>query len=310
LKGPGSFFLDSGHGSDLFRWQDEPKRQRVFVAGDRIRWYWVTHRTYEEAPLSPDEELSPKLQGDLFFTATGWWPPDYRRPPPRPPGGNRIALADVARAEGYGVRPFQEEWDGRWCHVLEKPGADALWIDVEGGFRLLKRAFYDSGTGATKQEYLLRDHREAAPGVWFPTTIEYVMYDHEAKDPADWGRALLHVRALIEEIRANDVADSIFDFQPPPGALLIDRKTGACQQTQPGGLDFLDSNVLQIRPVNDNRTRPATWFYGWFAGLPVLLMVGGWELWLRRRKSQSSGSAVQDKPAESVGAVFSPLQNG
>ncbi len=44
----------------------------------------------------------------------------------------------------------------------------------------------------------------------------------------------------ILEASVNDVADTLFQFEAPPGALLV-RAGGAITQTRPGGLDHLDN---------------------------------------------------------------------
>jgi hypothetical protein len=283
LKSPCFFFLESGHGCAAYDWQDDPKRQRVYVTEGPRYADWVYHRTYEVTPMRPDERLSGKLEGDLFFLATGWWPPGYRRPPPRGAADRPLVLGEVVGSTAYALRPEPEYRDGHWCQVLESPGVEVLYFDADRPGVLLEREHFGAG-GVRKQKFLLRDYREVRPGVWLPYRLENIHYAYEAATPEEREKVRVHIRATVLEARANSLDDSFFRFDPLPGALLMDRRTGEMRQTHPGGLDYLESHVRRVRPDPPARAGPGPASLAWFAGLPLLALIGVFEAWTRRHR--------------------------
>lgn len=281
-KPPGFLFLDISHGSDRRGWESDPTRQRVYVDGRRMLWDWVATRTYEEEATTDAAPLKPKMLGDLYVIASGWWPPGYRRSPPRAAGEQPIVLADVAARADYVVRPQQEVRDGRWCHVLERAGVDALWLDADRGCVPVRRIVWDPDRRVKKQEFRLTRHEEVSPGVWIPTRIEHLDFDYRSDRAEDRDRPRGRTEAVVESVSVNDVSDDLFTFHPAPGAMRMNRHTGDCEQTAPGGLDYLSAVAQSARETLPPRAQapPEGPSVGWLAGaLPLL----GWVVFGRRR---------------------------
>jgi hypothetical protein len=280
-KEPHFLYHVGAHGHDRMDWRDDPLQQRCYVTADR---WWVdvpVNRTYFGGKLRPADPLPGSMPGELFFLATGLWPCAGREPPRFE--GRPIVLREVAASADYKVvRPRQELVDGHWCHVLEHPGLDRLWVDTRRGCALLARESYAGKYQALMQRLELGGHREAAPGVWLPGWLRNVQYDYLARTPEARAKPAGDATCDVLEARANDVDDALFRFTPPPGAL--DQTTEPWRQTEPGGLDHLDSLVGWVRGQFPDRRPPAPGFpWGYLAGAPALLGIVAWEVWLRRR---------------------------
>src|SRR5262249_33695398 len=139
-------------------------------------------REYSRIPLKPSDRPPGTLGSLDFFMNTGLWPLE-QRPGPRY-GQCPCALRELASDQTYSVvRPLQEEVDGHWCHVLERPGSDRLWIDVARGCCLMAREFCNPQDGCVAIRYDLGEHQEIEPGVWVTKRIGGIIYNAMAVDP-------------------------------------------------------------------------------------------------------------------------------
>lgn len=285
VQAPSSFFLDMAHGADRLDWRDNPGRTRSFALRGRYLVDWPADRGYEERPLPAGEALPTRIGFDHFLVATGWWPSGCPWPAPRVSAEQPFSLHEVAASPAYRLLDRQEQAGGRWCHVLERPNRDRLWIDADRGCALLARELRDAATGALAQTFTLGGHEEAAPGVWLPGWFEVTYYDFHAPTPAGRRRVVNHFRATILERRANQVPAGQFQYEPPPGALRMNRAEVEWKQVRPGGLDYLDLQARHAREAagarGAGRHGPSV---GWFAALPALAVLGVCEVWLRRRR--------------------------
>ena len=103
-------------------------------------------------------------------------------------------LNEVVASNEYSVvRPLQEEIDKRFCHVLERPAYDRLWIDVERGCALLARETHAQLNGALVQRIELSGHKEVSPGIWFPTKLRNIQYDYLCPDRSKRSRVVTNV---------------------------------------------------------------------------------------------------------------------
>src|SRR5262249_60825206 len=78
-----------------------------------------------------------KIRGAFFFDCLGWWPPDDDTKPPDK--GHPFYLHVALAQKEYRVHPRQEQVAGAWCHVVEFPGVDKLWVDPAIGFSVRRR---------------------------------------------------------------------------------------------------------------------------------------------------------------------------
>jgi hypothetical protein len=238
VRSPHDLYHVSCHGHDRLDWRDDPFQQRAIVTKDRLDNEYYVNRVYFESRIRPEEGLPGSLPNEFFFIATGLWPLEGRQPPR--PDGRAYVLREVAASADYSrVRTLQEEVDGRWCHVLEFPGYDRLWIDVEHGCALLARETHSQSTGALVQRIELGGHREVAPGIWMPARMRNIQFDHTS--PNEEGRRRIYRDATHEilDVEVNRVEEGLFTFRPRPGSMRWTHEE-SLTQVQPDGLDHLD----------------------------------------------------------------------
>jgi hypothetical protein len=286
-RSPHDLYHLSTHGHDRLDWRDDPFQQRATVTKDRLDNEFYLSRTYFECGLRPEEGLPGTLPNEFFFIATGLWPLEGREP--IRPDGRPYVLREVAVSADYSrVRPFQEKVDGRWCHVLEFPRNDRLWLDVDRGCALLARETHSRRTGGMVQRVELGGHREAAPGIWMPTWVRNIQYDYNA--PTEEGRRRVYLDARLQIVAAevNRVDAGLFAFRPRPGSMRWTNDE-PLTQVQPGGLAHLDEMARWVRrsfPLSEP-DRFASVSPTYATGGAVLLLIVGCEL-IRRRSRPSA----------------------
>ena len=280
-KSPGSLHHVSAHGYAKMAWEDDPLQQRAYVTGDHVFNEYTVNRAYLEGHIDPENGLPGTLPREVFFLATGIWPFDGR--PAARLLGRPYALRDVAKAEEYSVvRPRQDLVDGRWCHVLEWPGNDRLWLDTERGFVLLARELFFGGWGALGERFELGGDREVAPGIWLPRWIHNLQLDCEAPTEEGRGRRLIDARLDILRADVGPVYESAFVFQPRPGSLKKTRVD--LIQEQPGGPDHLDyvAHWVQVHAPTSRPPARTAIPIGAVAFLPAVLFIAACEICRRR----------------------------
>jgi hypothetical protein len=228
----------SAHGNDLMNWEDDPFQQRLFV--DLNRWYNFNpvSNYFTSGELGREDPLPGSAPYEFVFAATGIWP--LSRPAPQF-RGEPYYLHQVASCGFYVfVRPNQEQVRGRWCHVLERPGVDRLWIDSERKGTLMAREIYDSKKGTLVQRFELSEHVEVSPNIWLPKKIRNMRFETRGS-PTEPVKVKDSVLTFLE-ISANSVHNDVFVFKPRRGALQING-SGPPTQIAGGGIEHLDRIV-------------------------------------------------------------------
>jgi hypothetical protein len=274
-RAPYDFCHVSAHGHDHLDWQDDPLQQHAYVTkGHAINEYSI-NRVFGENDVRPEEGLPGSLPQEFFFAATGIWPHTGWRPPR--PEGRAYVLSEVATEREYQVvRPVQELVDGRWCHVLERPGLDRLWLDVERGCTLLARESSLKLGGTLVQRIELGGHRQVAAGVWLPGWMRNIQFDYNAPTEEGRRRAYRDTRHVVIEAWANRETN-LPTFHRRPGELRFGAE-GTPTQVVPGGQDHLDDLAQWIvRHATIARSDGhSPWTY--LAAAPALVLILVWEL--------------------------------
>jgi hypothetical protein len=235
-KAPYYYFHHNSHGHDRLDWSDDPLQQRTYVTGSAYFTQKSICRQYFTGELKPNDPLPGSMPAELFLAATSLWPLDDR-PAPRLQG-EPYMLCDVSACDAYSrVRPKQELCDGRWCHVLERPGYASLWIDTGRGFALVAREDYNRANGALIERIESLGHREIRPGIWMPIRIHKFKYENDNGAPSDRLRKTSDASVEIQVVRVNDVETALFDYGPPPGAYRLAPEPQG--QSVPGGQDLI-----------------------------------------------------------------------
>jgi hypothetical protein len=242
-KAPDRFFHWSAHGTPWLDWRDDLYQQRLTVAARRIVSERPLDRLFIEKAVRPDEPLPGTAPNEFLLVALGWWPL-AERPSPVLVDTLSAALSAVARSPRYEARRHREHVCGRWCHVLECPGRDQLWLDVDRGCALIARQItYDRPAQIHRVE--LADFRELVPGIWAPFTLRNLHYARNADGTK--GRMLLDAKLSVLQIRLNEaVDDARFRFQPLPGSVGQIVGETPMRQVVAGGEDYLDEVVEWI----------------------------------------------------------------
>ena len=256
-KAPHSLFYDSAHGHDYMNWQLDPYRQKAYVRKEHVYNEYPLDRMFFRQLLKPQDPLPGSLQTAFFFLATGYWPTTGREAPRH--ADLPYVLRDVALSKEthLHLRPDLEKVGGRWCHVLEQTNADALWIDVGRAGCLVQRELFDSKTGRRLQRYRLAEQEEFSPQIWIPRVIENTVFEQHDQEKNAHSDHELTATTRILECQVNQVQDSDFDYQIPPGALELNELNvnEPPRQVIPGGLEQFD---VMASWINDDRISTIT----------------------------------------------------
>jgi hypothetical protein len=236
-KAPYYYFHHNSHGYKDVDWRDDYLQQTTYVTGTAYSTQYSIERRYSTAPCKPNDPLPGSMPFELFLGATGLWPMDDR--PPSKFEGEPYMLCEISASDAYSrVRPNQELCEGHWCHVLERPGYASLWIAPELGFAVTAREEYNRANGAAIERLELLGHREVRPGIWMPTRIRNMQYDHNSSTPSGRLRKTNDATMQLDVVRVNDVETALFEYSPPPGAYRLEPRPRG--QTVPGGQDLIE----------------------------------------------------------------------
>ena len=278
----GDFYLVATHGYSSLTWSDDPFQQNGVLRGTRFVNDNPVNRTYVELDWSPSATLPGTATKEFFMTSTGIWPFE-RRPAPEHLGpGRPYMLKDVARSAAYSsVMPTLESIDGRWCHVLERPGVDRLWLDADRGCVLMAREYFGPN-GHLMQRFEHSGLIEHAPGVWLPRWVRNVQYD----EPVPEIRTPPRLDSLVTflEVRINSVPEGVFTYTPQRGAVKIG-PSGDTVGCEPGEVEHLDHLAEWVRAYTFNpEPVPSRSPFVWALGGLLALLAGRKLLTLRSRR--------------------------
>ena len=204
----------------------------------------------------------------------------------------------LSQASVYRVLPTLQLVDGFPCHVVTS-GADTIWIDVEHGFCMRRRVWFQRRNFKSAPVlafiYVNKDFREYADNIWLPNQC-YRLDCAGSLEPENTQGVLTEVNTVTAKtIRANTVADDLFELSFPAGTNVQDLVTNKSFLV-PRGEHLLDEAVAQANPIVNGEVRPArsrtgSGWVGWrllIANAIVLCLVGGRWVW-RLRSSRTDG---------------------
>jgi hypothetical protein len=172
-KAPDYFFHWSTHETPGFGWREDPFQQRLTITPSRSIIERPGHRQFRLLTLAPTDRLPGSMPAEFLFMALGWW--QFPKRPPTSLGGKATAaLSAIARSPDYIINPWQELVQEHYCHVLECPGHDKLWLDCERGCAILAREVFEADHGVLIQRIEASGHREIKPGIWVPSKFRNI----------------------------------------------------------------------------------------------------------------------------------------
>ena len=298
-KYPDLFFHWSAHASADCSWQDDPLQQRLILKGSTGINEFPFSRSYVSYSWDESNVLPGTAPEELIFMAPGWWCFEKRRAGQVVEGMPDV-ICDVASSSAYIVRPYQESIQGRYCHVLEWPGRDRLWIDCNRDFILLAREIIDPNSPGIVHRIELSGHRQINPGIWAPAEIRNTFLSTASALGAP---PLIEGIFKVLDVKFNDdVPDELFEFKPRAGSIRVSvSDDGQFEQTVPGGTDYMDDLVSWIqrhaqgvadeaRPTDRSREELIEYsLSGLCAAIIALVSISKWS---RRRLNSMKGRAV------------------
>ena len=247
MKAPASILHINAHGHAGLSSTDDPFRWTFQLHGKDWVSFRNNSRTFSSGTIEFDDLDLGSIPEEWLFWSTGMYPLTARKPF-RMIGDIPYMLGDYAAEAGTKILRERQELVGeRWCHVVERPGVDILWLDLGRGATLMRRDMIDGKTGKVRRRYLSGDHQEIQPGFWMPTRIRDYRFNAASRDEEPF------VDFELMNWRINDVPDSLFVFTPPAGAVWVDYKTGDSYQVAENGEEHM-KNVIRIsRKMFDSR---------------------------------------------------------
>jgi hypothetical protein len=275
-------------------WREHPFQDWVLVTSNRNYWGKPWDRELGEFALARDAPLPAKMQSEVLFMALGWWT-FQDRPSPQLEGDIPRSIPDIVRSKRYSVAAEQDMRDGIWCHVLQDPGRDRIWIDCARSFAIIARETSDITTGAPIAQVVMSGHREDKPGIWVPREIRNIQFNYHAPTPEGWRERLIDARVRILDVRLNEhVDESVFRLGPMPAGTVRLDPDGRYEQVEPGGFDHMDYLAEWLRSGNRGSPPTTNWAavldYAAIAAAAVIIAaVGYWRFARGRRRSGPAG---------------------
>lgn len=287
----GDFYLVATHGYSTLPWHADPHQQNAILRGTRFSNVNPVNRTYVELEWPQNSGLPGTATKEFFMTATGIWPFEKRPAPEHLGRGRPYMLKDVAQSTEYSlVRPTLELVDGRWCHVLERPGLDRLWLDADRGCVLQAREYF-APNGHLMQRFEHEGMAELAPGVWLPRWVRNLQYNDQSPLPEHRTVPRLNSFVTLCEVRVNAIPEGVFSYTPERGAVRLgpDHVPISCEAGEVEHLDHMTEwiTAYAFKPESGLSYSPFLWVFSGF-----LATVAGRELLLRWRRPPPSELAI------------------
>ncbi len=279
--------------------ENDPFQDWLLVTPGRLMQGEPMNRLMQETPLASDAAFPGKIQNELLFLAFGWWPFEGR-PEPQFRDGGSLVIPGIVRSGLYSVAPEQVERGGHWCHVLERPGRDRLWIAPELGFATIAREVTRADSGVIIQRIEMSDFRPAGEGVWAPRELRNLAFDHEAATADGRMHPVMDSRLRILRVAINDaVDDRLLEPHPlQPGTLRILPDGGYYQET-PGGADHIDKvarHLVKIARVGvDSSAEPGGAMTYWLLAASAVA-IAALTPWQTANSVSTLGSTSRRRP--------------
>jgi len=261
-------FIEEIHRPPGADWEEDLDWTRVYLSHEMMQTLWVVNRYCKQSREQPKLSIGRNRRCAYFLEFSGWFPPEDDTPEEDLPKWLlHLALRDPACL----VRPELEEVRGHRCVVVELPGQDTAWLDVDRGYALVRRETRECPLRFTYQN---ADFREVAPKLWLPWELSRTVYYGPG---AEKNRDILDGTLTIVRMEVNNVADEVFHFTPEPGTRVYDVDRNEVKQL-PGGLEVMDQVARAGRRIvaeDPASVRPASWL-GWVHATLLLAAAPAW----------------------------------
>lgn len=228
---------------------------------------------YLAFPVSeqPEAGLPPRM----LYPKDSFWLPDA-------PRKNRSAYTVVKELEEIG---------GIWCHVLDRPGLDRLWVQTEPAFVLRRRQVWWGDGKPIRENCLFDDFVQVTPQLSLPRTIIREVYGAPWDDTGLQNKVCSRLHLRVSKLVVEPVPDNRFRADIPDGSLVDDLISSGSPKKpisfihRPGADPF----ARALETLKRNQTPGwRRWYFIVAAGAGILIVLS---LFYRRwRKRSTAGS--------------------
>ena len=283
---PFYFGVEIHHGTATIPSARDPFQVAYCLDEQRFHISFPFNRTFSVRSWAKSDRLPGSLPGELCVNATGIWLLSGRPSPQQ--NGVSLALGDIMHSDKYALRSYLEEVMGTWCHVIEWPGRDVLWVDCRRSAALVAREIFSDDAHSPAVRYDLLEHVLLAgnpeAGLWFPRRVRSTAFRG-----TDDRTIIRNVQIQIDAAVVNGLTQSNFAFVVPDGGVSVD---GEPRQVSAGGEEYLQTVASWIKEFYVAKSHIALQVHGlkWF-GLCFLVTCSGVLAIHRKSKRSSLGNA-------------------
>lgn len=146
----------------------------------------------------------------------------------------------------YTIRPQPELVNGSWCAVLERPGADTLWLDYTHGFALRRRDSFFPSSGTLRMRTYYEDFRELN-GLWLPWSIVREEFGGVDQPKEFLNKLCARKFIKVQEAVCTELSDAEFRLPVNDGETVQDQVRKLAYKKVPDTADPLEEALQAAR---------------------------------------------------------------
>lgn len=203
----------------------------------------------------------------------------------------------LKRRAAYRLRPRQENVDGDWCHVLEIPGLDEIWVQIDPVARVRRRRLHWKQGGDIREDVYFQHFEEVAPKLWLPYFIMFDRYTGPIDKPKNAGKIGERQQLKVTKITIGEIPEERFRAQIPRGAAVFDyvnNPKGEYFINRPE-VDPFERALAQLKQPNSGLSWKVIASVSFLAVLGITTLVG---IWWQRRAAKIRLAASLRPPSE------------
>ncbi|MGH7137030.1 MAG: hypothetical protein ACREHD_14920, partial [Pirellulales bacterium] len=123
----------------------------------------------------------------------------------------------------YNVLGEPESVDGNACWIVEWPGMDKIWVDLEHGHAVRRRVFHWKPNGPLARHVDSTDFREIKPGLWF--CFKQIVESYASPEVGGGASSDTVTNRSTYDVRELDLArapDGLTNLRLPVGTMVTD----------------------------------------------------------------------------------------
>lgn len=224
---------------------------------------------------------------------------EWTNPMPLPPVPQVKTVADLCfymlprmieeNRRHYILRGKQEQMDGVWCHVLEWPKHDRIWIAADYGCVVRKRIL-SAGEGKPMTQWVNRKFVERKRGLWLPDEQEVTIYHNAGEHPELAGKVRIAMKTRLLQVSFAPLKDDFFKVPADQGEKLYvnDGVRKMNYVKHPEGIDPMAAALSDARMSHASRYRTVWWLVNGILVGSAFLARRGWQ-WREKRFEAAQG---------------------